>query len=131
MLKVKSMYQLLFFLLKVARILSDLELVKQLQVIPKFPTYLTYILASHLRWVHPAWHPPSHCPVTLSQKPDFEQFGLQNSAQFSPNNPTSHSVKCLVKKCRGLTSLMKAINRLKSISILRIQFLFGCFRIVA
>ena len=75
----------------------ELDLVNKLTKKLHFQIYYTVIPKSHLRWLHPAWHPPSHCPVTLSHMPGVLQLGLQNPSQFTPNNPTGHSVKLFKK----------------------------------
>lgn len=52
-----------------------------------------FLLLSHSGVSHPAWHPPSHCPVIQSHLPGTPQFLLHLLSQCGPNHPNLHSVK--------------------------------------
>lgn len=52
-----------------------------------------FLLLSHSGVSHPAWHPPSHCPVIQSHLPGTPQCLLHLLSQCGPNHPNLHSVK--------------------------------------
>ena len=52
-----------------------------------------FLLASHFRFLHPIWHPPSHSPLTLSHWPGSSQCELHVLLQLFPKNPSGHSGK--------------------------------------
>ena len=71
---------------------------KWYQVVSDFWIKFQILPWSHWVFFHPAWHPPTQCPVTLSQLPGIVQCMLQFSSQFCPYLPFGHSVCTKFKK---------------------------------